>query len=241
MRNAIVFNSSGEYFESTYIGKYNIEDEKFIDEFFGKEGEVLCVPFVESLVRCFELFYPNNLDGLEMLKNIKDPYNIHIIYKSFLFDENGKVNEKIKQQLWKTNTFLDTIYGRQMFADNTVIFVSESELNSFNEVSIEEYNKFIEKILEIIETNKTALDYDYFNKVYYYINDETIISIKDRSELMELKNKYNSGEYGLFTNCIYLNNFNELPYVLIKNGLMSFVDEENNHHYYFTCAKKTLV
>ena len=100
--------------------------------------------------------------------------------------------------------------------------------------------QFVNKVLEIIEVNKQALIYDYFNGVTYYLNNNSIYKTTNRAELMEIKNKYDSGEYGLFSECIFLKEHNELPYVMFKNGLMGYVDEENNYEYYFTCAKKNL-
>ena len=101
---------------------------------------------------------------------------------------------------------------------------------------IKENDKHIKEIVDSIDTSL----YDYFNGVTYYLNNNSIYKTTNRAELMEIKNKYDSGEYGLFSECIFLKEHNELPYVMFKNGLMGYVDEENNYEYYFTCAKKNL-
>ena len=141
---------------------------------------------------------------------------------------------------WKNNKLLSSLYDTEICAENFAIFVAQSELNGFNEVSFEEYEKFVNKVLEIIEVNKQALIYDYFNSVTYYMNSDCIYHISNRTEAMDIKNKYENGEYGLFTECIFLKEHNDLPYLMFKNGLMAFVDEENNYEYYFTCAKKNV-
>ena len=240
MRRAMIIDSNGEYFESYYIGEYNINNKRFLKEFFSCEGMPICVPFLESLKEFFKRSYPNNKEGLEKLKALEDPYNIHIIYNSLLYDKKGNIKEEMMVKRWKNNKLLSSLYDTEICAENFAIFVAQSELNGFNEVSFEEYEKFVNKVLEIIEVNKQALIYDYFNSVTYYMNNDCIYHASNRTEVMDIKNKYDNGEYGLFTECIFLKEHNELPYLMFKNGLMAYVDEENNYEYYFTCAKKNL-
>lgn len=240
MRNVMIVDNNGEYFESYYVGEYNINNEVFLNEFFSNDGMPICVPFLDSLIEFFKMSYPNNKEGLDKLMKLEDPYNIHIIYNSLLYDNMGNIKEEMKVKRWKNNKFLSAIYDTEICAENFAIFVAQSELRGFNEVSNEEYEKFIKKVLEIIEVNKEALIYDYFNTVTYYINADNIYKSNNRTEVMDIKNKYDSGEYGLFTDCIFLKEHNELPYVMFKNGLMAYVDEENNYEYYFTCANKNI-
>lgn len=241
MRRVVIVSDSGAAFESLYLGVYNIKDKNFKKEFFSNEGSLVCIPFLESLIVFYKTFYPNNKEGLEKLMKLDDPYNIHIIYNSLLYDKKGNVKDEMKEKKWKNNNFLSSIYGREICAENFAIFVSESEIYGLNEVSSNEYEDFVKKVFEIVNVNKEALVYDYFNKVTYFINSDNVYSITDRAEVIEIKNKYENGEYGLFTDSIFLKEVNQTPYILLKEGLIAYVDEDNNYEYYFSRMNKKII
>ena len=240
MRNVVIFDNSGESFPCTFMGKCSPKNKKFTNGVFSLKGNIICIPFLESLIKFFENLYPDNEEGIEKLKKLEDNYKIHLMYNSLLYNKNGEVDEKLSYQPWKKNVFLSNIYGREIYAENVCVFIAESEINGYNEVDIDEYSNFINTIMEIMKTNSSALIYDYFKTLSYFINNESFIEITDRKELMDIKKLYDSGEYTLFTDCVFLEKEDNNPLLLRKNGAMMYVNEEDECEFYFDCVRNNI-
>lgn len=228
MRAGIIFDNAGERYELLYPDKCDINDINFINEFFIQKGDIVCVPLVKCFIKYFETFFPNNKEGLDKLKAIEDKYNIHLIYNSLaLYEMNNE------SQPWFENKFLTSLFGRRMLADKLCIFVAESELSGVGDVSIDYYEGFAVTLTNIFETIRDVLGYDYFETLKVFIDKDTIINITNRKELLEIKDKYDTNEYTLFNEIIFLGKNDENPLILKKNGMFMCVDANNNAEMYF--------
>lgn len=238
MRNVVIFDNRGMNYNCQYYGVCDVDKKKFLKEFFYRKGEIVCVPLLESLIVTFEKFYPNDKNGLEKLKSVEDSYNIHLIFNSLLF-KNEECDNNIVDKKWNVNDFITKLYGREIFAEPICLLVAASELEGVNEVTEDEYIEFIKKIYEIIRVNNEVLEYDYFNSLTYFLDNDNIITSIDRNDVKEVKSKYDNGEYILFPECIFLNKENENPLILRKNGVIMFVNENNDCEIFFDAVRNS--
>lgn len=228
MRKVVIFNDRGEMFECDYIDKCNPSDYNFINRYFVSKGRIIFLPLVETMIEYLKINEYSEED-IQRLREINDDYRVHLIYNSTLDYSN---NDE-----WKNNNFLSNIFGVEIFAENITFFISEDDINGFKEVDEKEYKKFIENVLDIINCLREIINFDYFKSVSYIIDSESFIEIKDKKELKELKNKYDSGEYSLFTNA---QEVNDNIILLRRNGIIMLVDKDNNSEVYFEPSRSKI-
>ena len=227
MRNVVIFNDNGEYFECDYIGNCNPEDMNFVNRYFKLGGNIICIPLLETFKVYANTFELETLK--ELLSKVEDPYNIHLVYNSFVNEENDA---------WRNNKFLSTIFGVDIYAENISLFVSNDDIIGFKEVDEKEYALYVSKILEIIECVKKGAKEECFSSLSLYVDNNTTIIINDKEELKEWKRKYDNGEYDLFTNIEDLGDGNLL---LKKKGMIMIVDNDNKSEMYFECCKRDAI
>lgn len=219
MRNVMIMSDNGV--ESPYELEYNINPKckKFNKTIFKEKGVVECFPFL-NLIKEFYMNMDPKSPILEQLNNVKDDFNIWIIFNRI---END-------QKPWQINNFLSKLFNTDIYAENICIFVSQDELNNGKiEVSQSEYDKFTSKIFEISKIALQKINNEYLDILNVFIDSDNIISMSDNI-VIDFQNEYFGKKQSTnFTELIELDNGN---IILRKNGIIMLI-EDNNAEMYF--------
>ena len=228
MRNVIIFADNGAYFGYDKDIKVDLKSKKFIKSLFSNNGTIVYIPLLETFRNIFNEVYVDNEELLEIINNIEDPYNIHLIFNN----KTENVNE------WDINRFLSKVFNHDIYSDNLCAFVSAEELNgNITNVPIEVFNDFRDKIFEIVEIIVTRNSSEYFKDILVAIGDDTVISVGD--DIVEFQNEYIGMKNSLkFKNVIQLNDDEN---IVTKNGAMLYIHDDVCEYYFCPIQRTNLM
>lgn len=219
MRNVVIFSDNGRYSEFNENIKIDPKSKKFIKTVFKENGQIVCIPFINTFK---ELFYRLNSNSivLEKLNNIKDEFKVWIIINQIV--DNPKD--------WHKNRFLSTLFNCDIYAENICIFVSEDELNNgIIEVDENENNNFISFISDVCKIITFKDDNEHLDEITLFLNDDEILQLVG-DECISFQEEYIGEKMKLkFSEVI---NLNDNDVIVRKNGAIMHI-HENSADFYF--------
>lgn len=218
MRNVMIMSDNG--IETPYELDYTINPKckKFNKMIFKEKGIVECFPFL-NLIKEFYINTDPKSPILEKLNNIRDEFDIWIIFNRIIDDPKP----------WQINKFLSNIFNTDIYAENICIFVSQEELNNGKiEVSQNEYYRFSSKVFEISKISLQKITNDYLSSLDIFINED-VVSLSGNDVINFQDEYFGKKQSTNFTELIELNN-NDI--ILRKNGVILIIENDNAELYF---------